>query len=104
MENSLQLWDLASTKLIETIVPINRPNTIDGEFLYCTQFFKGDDTGNTVIAGGSGVGQVEVIDIANKKVVSSFKTHKSVLAIDSSENCLLFGGMESTFKIIHMNF
>ncbi|KAF2904422.1 hypothetical protein ILUMI_01747 [Ignelater luminosus] len=99
VENSLQTWDLRNASLIENINPVNRPKTIDGEFLYCCQFFNGDSLGNTVIVGGSGLGSVEVIDIPEKKIMSSYRVHKTIQAIDSTDRYVVFGGMESTFRI-----
>ncbi|XP_024943479.1 suppressor of mec-8 and unc-52 protein homolog 1 isoform X2 [Cephus cinctus] len=70
VRGSLQIWDMMSGKLIETINPQNRPTTLDGEFLYAVQYFDGDPYGETVLAGGSGTGAVEVISLKEKKWLS----------------------------------
>lgn len=97
--NSIQIWDLSTCKTIDTITPQNRPQTIDGEFLYCAQFFYGDSTGNTILTGGSGSDLVEVISIADRKVICFFKLNKTVQSIDSHYDRIVFGGMENIFKI-----
>lgn len=68
VRESLQIWDLMSAKLIETIKPRNRPTTLEGEFLYTVQYFDGDPYGEHILAGGSGTGAVEVINIKEQKV------------------------------------
>ena len=78
MRGSLQVWDLRNARLIETIIPENRPTTLDGEFLYAVQYFDGDPYGEHVIAGGSGTGALEVINLKEKKVFSNnYKMEKS---------------------------
>lgn len=99
VNNSIQIWDLNSGKAIETVTPHNRAQTIDGEFLYCTQFFHGDNTGNTILTGGSGTGFVEVINIADKKIICFFKLNKTVQTLDSYYDRVVFGGTENSFKI-----
>lgn len=69
VRGSLQLWDMTSGKIIETIEPENRPTSLDGEFLYAVQYFDGDPYGDHVLAAGSGTGNVEVINIKNKKAL-----------------------------------
>lgn len=59
---------MTNGKLIETIVPENRPTTLDGEFLYAVQYFDGDPYGDHVLIGGSGTGAMEVINLKDKKV------------------------------------
>lgn len=98
-ENSLQLWDFRNTQLINTIIPINRPKSVAGEFPYCVQFFRGDLIGQTVVVGGSGTGSLEIVDTKEKKSNVSFKTSKAVLAIDSTSSHVVFGGMEDVIRI-----
>lgn len=98
-KDSIQLWDLGSGDLIDTIVPTNRPESEDGEFLYCIQYFHGDNSGDTIVAGGSGTKVVEVISISDKKILTFFKRRKPVQAIDSYDTNIVYGGMESTLKI-----
>lgn len=98
-ENSLQIWDLRNTQLVDTIVPSNRPKSVAGEFPYCVQFFRGDLIGQTLVVGGSGTGLVEVIDTRQKKTNASFRTLKAVLAIDSTSGHVVFGGMEDVIRI-----
>ncbi|XP_015117529.1 uncharacterized protein LOC107041459, partial [Diachasma alloeum] len=99
VEGSLQLWDLTSGRLIETINPQNRPTTLDGEFLYVVQYFGEDSRGDLVVAGGAGTGAVEVIDLNEKRVVGNFPVTKAVLTIDTHKTALVFGGLESTIRI-----
>lgn len=68
MRNSLQVWDLMSAKLIETINLENRLPTLSGEFLYVVQYFDGDPYSELVLTGGSGTGVVEMISLKEKKV------------------------------------
>lgn len=68
VSGSLQTWDLRNGKLIDTIIPKNRPHPVDGEFLYTVQFFDGDPNNNQVLCGGSGIGAFEMINIKNKMV------------------------------------
>ncbi|KAG7206626.1 hypothetical protein KM043_000305 [Ampulex compressa] len=95
VRDSLQLWDMMSAKLIETINPENRPTALDGEFLYVVQYFDGDPYGEHVLAGGSGTSAVEVISLKEKKIMGSFGASKPVVALDSSRTGIVFGGMES---------
>ncbi|KAF7998170.1 hypothetical protein HCN44_009568 [Aphidius gifuensis] len=99
VRKSLQLWDLTSGQIIDTIEPENRPTTLEGEFFYAAQYFDGDPYGEHIIAGGSGTGAVEVINITTKRVVGSFEVKKAVLTLDSNRTSIVFGGMES---IIHL--
>lgn len=68
VRDSLQLWDLMSGKLIETFKLENRPTTLDGEFLYNVQYFDGDPYGDHVVAGGSGLHVLEVINLRKRQV------------------------------------
>lgn len=68
MRDSLQIWDLMSAKLIETINPQNRLSTLNGEFLYAVQYLDGDPYGDLILTGGSGTGALEVISLREKKV------------------------------------
>lgn len=43
---------------------------------------------------------MEIINVAEGKVSSKFKVHKSVQAVDTSATHLVFGAMESIFKIV----
>ncbi|KAK0181772.1 hypothetical protein PV327_004026 [Microctonus hyperodae] len=92
---SLQLWDMTSGKLIDSILPKNRPTSLDGEFLYAVQYFDGDCYGDHVLTGGSGTSAVEVINLKEKKVVGNFEVHKAVMTLDSNKTSIIFGGMES---------
>nr|XP_046469677.1 guanine nucleotide-binding protein subunit beta-like [Neodiprion pinetum] len=99
VSGSLQLWDMTSGKLIETVSPQNRPTTLDGEFLYTVQFFDGDPYGDTVLCGGSGTSAVEVISLRDKKVMGSFHVNKAIVALDSNRSAIVFGGMESVIRL-----
>ncbi|KMR04642.1 wd repeat-containing protein [Lasius niger] len=68
VRDSLQIWDLMSAKLIETINPQNRSSTLNGEFLYAVQYLDGDPYGDLILTGGSGTGALEVISLKEKKV------------------------------------
>lgn len=68
MRDSLQVWDLMSAKLIDTINPQNRSSTLNGEFLYAVRYFDENPYGELVLAGGSGIGAVEIISLREKKV------------------------------------
>lgn len=99
LKNSLQLFDFRSGEFIDYIEPSNKHETINGEFYYCTKFFKGSVNGDIILTGGSGSCTVEVINIKSMKVTHRFKMHKSVQCIDSTNTDILFGGMESAIKI-----
>ncbi|XP_063982240.1 uncharacterized protein LOC135165155 [Diachasmimorpha longicaudata] len=99
VEGSLQLWDLISGRLMDTIIPRNRPTTLDGEFLYVAQYFNGEARGDLVVTGGVGTGAVEVIDLTEKRVIGSFPVTKAVLTIDTHMMSLVFGGLDSTLRI-----
>ncbi|CAG5099982.1 Similar to wdr5: WD repeat-containing protein 5 homolog (Dictyostelium discoideum) [Cotesia congregata] len=99
VRGSLQLWDMTTAKLIETIVPENRPTSLDGEFIYAVQYFDGDPYGEHVLAGGSGTGALEVINIKDKKVVGNFEVSKAIMTIDSNRSSIIFGGMESVLRL-----
>ncbi|XP_058793004.1 WD repeat-containing protein 38-like [Phymastichus coffea] len=99
VKNSLQIWDISSGKLIETVNPINRETTLDGEYLYVAQYFDGDPYGEHVVVGGSGIGFVEVINLKEKNVVARFKVNKAVLTIDSYKTNIVYGGMDSTINL-----
>ncbi|KAK0098787.1 hypothetical protein PV326_003128 [Microctonus aethiopoides] len=96
---SLQLWDMTSGKLIDSILPKNRPTSLDGEFLYAVQYFDGDCYGDHVLTGGSGTSAVEVINLKEKKVVGNFEVHKAVMTLDSNKTSIIFGGMESVIRL-----
>ncbi|KAG5311675.1 WDR38 protein, partial [Acromyrmex insinuator] len=104
VRNSLQVWDLMSAKLIETINPCNRLSTLNGEFLYAVQYFDGDPYGDLVLVGGSGINGVEMISLSEKKVMGSFSASKAIFTIDSYQAAVTFGGMESVLKIGDYNF
>ncbi|EZA57768.1 hypothetical protein DMN91_002830 [Ooceraea biroi] len=95
VRDSLQLWDLTSAKLIDTINPQNRSSTLNGEFLYVAHYFNGDPSSDLVVIGGSGTGMVEVISLKQKKVMGSFNVSKPIFTIDSCRSVIVFGGMES---------
>ncbi|XP_057336002.1 uncharacterized protein LOC130674627 [Microplitis mediator] len=99
VRGSLQLWDMTAGKLIDTIVPENRPTSLDGEFLYAVQYFDGDPYGEHVLAGGSGTGALEVINIKDKKVVGHFEVSKAIMTLDSNRSSIIFGGMESIIRL-----
>ncbi|XP_012056670.1 PREDICTED: dynein assembly factor with WDR repeat domains 1-like, partial [Atta cephalotes] len=98
VRDSLQVWDLMSAKLIETINPYNRLPTLNGEFLYAVQYFD-EDPDDLVLVGGSGINGVEIISLSEKKVMGSFNASKSIFTIDSYQATVTFGGMESVLKI-----
>ncbi|KAL2718894.1 WD repeat-containing protein 5 [Vespula squamosa] len=102
VRESLQIWDLMSGKLIETIKPRNRPTTLEGEFLYTVQYFDGDPYGDHILTGGSGIGAVEVINIKEQKVIDSFKVNKPIVALDSSGTTIVYGGMESVIRLANV--
>ncbi|XP_025987515.2 WD repeat-containing protein 5 homolog [Solenopsis invicta] len=104
VRDSLQIWDLMSAKLIDTINPYNRPSTLNGEFLYAVQYFNGDPHGDLVLAGGSGIGGVEIISLREKKVMGSFDAIKPIFTIDSYQTAIIFGGIESVIKLGDYNF
>ena len=60
-QNSLQIWDYSSGKLIKN-VPF--PDNGNGEYLYVAQFCEND----TVIAGGSGTNSVKAINTTSGQV------------------------------------
>lgn len=98
--NSIQIWDFSTAKAIDTITPHNRPQTIDGEFLYCAQFFQGDSiSGHTILTGGSGTGLVEVINISDKKMICYFKYSKTIYTIHNLADKVIFGGNDCYFNI-----
>ncbi|XP_046830935.1 WD repeat-containing protein 38-like isoform X2 [Vespa crabro] len=99
VRESLQIWDLMSAKLIETIKPRNRPTTLEGEFLYTVQYFDGDPYGDHILASGSGTGAVEVINIKEQKVIDSFNVNKPIVALDSNGTTIVYGGMESVLRL-----
>ncbi|XP_049959469.1 uncharacterized protein LOC126475532 [Schistocerca serialis cubense] len=99
VSGSLQLWDLRSTHLLETVVPVNRPPALNGEFLYAAQFFSGDPYGDTLLCGGSGLPAVEIVSVKQRKVLGSFRVLKAVQAIDSCGTKIVYGGMESVMRI-----
>nr|KAF7413182.1 hypothetical protein H0235_013033 [Vespula pensylvanica] len=104
VRESLQIWDLMSAKLIETIKPRNRPTTLEGEFLYTVQYFDGDPYNEHILAGGSGTGAVEVINIKEQKVADSFKVNKPIVALDSNGTTIVYGGMESVIRLEVVQF
>ncbi|GJQ84015.1 hypothetical protein Trydic_g10481 [Trypoxylus dichotomus] len=102
VNNSLQLWDMSSGKLIENINPINRIQTLDGEFLYCCQFYK-DGKHDYILAGGSGTSHFEIISLKELKIVSSYRVHKAIQTIDSNMNSTIaFGGMDPCINVLNV--
>ncbi|XP_066600648.1 uncharacterized protein [Prorops nasuta] len=99
VRGSLQVWDVMSAKLIETIHPKNRPTTLEGEFLYAVQYFDGDPYGEHVVVGGSGTGALEVISLKEKKVTGSLVVNKPIVTIDTCRTSILYAGMESVLRL-----
>ncbi|GAB1862882.1 WD repeat-containing protein 5-like protein [Camponotus japonicus] len=99
VRDSLQIWDLMSAKLIETINPQNRLSTLNGEFLYAVQYLDGDPYGDLILTGGSGTGALEVISLREKKVMGSISVNKPIFTIDSHQNIIIFGGIESVLRL-----
>ena len=70
--NALQLWDLGSGELIQTLPCVSSnqypglggEDGMAGEFLYCARFAPN----NVVLAGGSGTNSVYAIDCHNLQV------------------------------------
>lgn len=100
-EESIKLWDINTGRMIESVNPINVINSIEGEFYYCTKFYKTDPAGNTILAGGSGRCALDVIDIKSMKIIGSHRMSKIVLALDSSDN-VVFGGLDAVMKIVEV--
>ncbi|KAL6432258.1 hypothetical protein ACFW04_006723 [Cataglyphis niger] len=99
VRDSLQIWDLMSAKLIETINPQNRLSTLNGEFLYAVHYFDGDPYGDLILTGGSGTGALEMISLREKKVMGSISVSKPIFAIDSYQTTIIFGGIESVLRL-----
>ncbi|XP_014226448.1 general transcriptional corepressor tupA-like [Trichogramma pretiosum] len=99
VKDSLQIWDLQSCKLIETINPINRSVSEKGEHIYAAQFFHGDPYGTHVIVGSSSIGNVEIINLKTKEIVAAFATPKATLAIDSYQSRIVYGGMDTAITL-----
>ncbi|KAJ8673544.1 hypothetical protein QAD02_004806 [Eretmocerus hayati] len=99
VKDSLQLWDLPSGKLIETIDPVNRPANMAGEYLYSVRYFDGDPFKEHVVVGGSGTGNVEIINLKEKQVVANFPANKAVITIDSFRSNIAFGGMDPSITL-----
>lgn len=66
--DSLQLWDLSSGSLISDLSPSNKRVYLYGEFPYAAQFYRGDTTGDLVLAGGAGLGGLQVISVSQSSV------------------------------------
>ncbi|KAI4462223.1 carbohydrate binding domain containing protein [Holotrichia oblita] len=100
VNNSLQIWDMASGKLVENINPINRVHTLDGEFLYCCQYFK-DEKREYVLVASSGTSSFEIINIKELKIISSYKAQKTIQAIDSNISSIVtYGGMDPYINVV----
>ncbi|CAL1673408.1 unnamed protein product [Lasius platythorax] len=99
VRDSLQIWDLMSAKLIETINPQNRSSTLNGEFLYAVQYLDGDPYGDLILTGGSGTGALEVISLKEKKVMGSIGVNKPIFTIDSHQTTIIFGGIDSVLRL-----
>lgn len=72
-ENSLQLWQFPSGKLLKNIPIQSTATKFEGEFLYACQFFKqniGNYPPNTnlIAVGGNGFNEVNVIKASDGKV------------------------------------
>nr|XP_022900170.1 cleavage stimulation factor subunit 1-like [Onthophagus taurus] len=100
-ENALQLWDFGSGKLVSNIVPTNRVQTLDGEFLFCCQFLKCEALDECVVAGGSGQSYLDIINLNDERILYMFKVNKLIQTLDSSNNGkIVYGGMDQCIRIV----
>ncbi|KAK5644744.1 hypothetical protein RI129_006044 [Pyrocoelia pectoralis] len=100
MNNSLKIWNMTTGKFIECVSPLNRSVAVNGEFTYATKFHDGNLSSNTVIMGGRNP-KLEVLDITEKRVLCGFPVMKSVLAIDSKDRYIAYGGLEPLLRIVN---
>ncbi|KAF5279203.1 hypothetical protein FQR65_LT03450 [Abscondita terminalis] len=97
-KNCLQLWDVHSGRLVENIRIRNRLSDVDGEFVKTIKYFKNNHLTSTIVTGGLN-SNVEVIDATQNKIVFRFPVNKSIIAIDTSENYLAYGGYEHLLRV-----
>lgn len=72
-EESLQLWDISTRKLLYTVPMQIRATKYDGQFLYTAQFLKPglgwrSSDPQLVAVGGSGFNQVAIVKVSDGKV------------------------------------
>jgi len=93
-QNSLQLWDYSSGKLIKNIP---YPDDGNGEYLYVAQFCEND----TVVAGGSGTNNIKAINIHSGEVLGKIDLDgKCVQALDTTRGgqVVAVGGQLNSVK------
>lgn len=86
-DDALQLWDLGSGKLIETIKYKSADN--DPEYLYCCKFVDA----NRVVAGGSGNNDAKLINIKDRRIEGIIKDVKPIHTMGYKNNILAAGGV-----------
>lgn len=85
---------------MENINPINRVHTLDGEFLYCCQYFK-DEKREYILAASSGTSTFEIINVKELKIISTYKAQKTIQCIDSNARSVItYGGMDPYINVV----
>ncbi|XP_014280998.1 uncharacterized protein [Halyomorpha halys] len=98
---SVQLWDMRTSKCLATVKPMNRPLCYAGEFMNAVQFIRywGEDApiaipgsvGDLVIAGGSGTKALEVISVKENMILHSTEEKAAVSTIDHFRSLIAYG-------------
>ncbi|KAL1140680.1 hypothetical protein AAG570_000610 [Ranatra chinensis] len=107
--DSLQLWDLGTGRLIKTILPDNRALGFLGEFLYVAKFMRGFNEynniegieGDLVMAGGSGLGGLEVLSIKENAVLATFPEMNPIVGLDQMKDVVSFGGTGDSIHFVN---
>lgn len=87
---------------MDTIRPVNKQESLEGEFYYTAKFYKGPNAGDLICAGGSGTGSLDVIQRSLMKVKIQYRTNKTIMTLDTKQQSCIFGGLTTSIKIAEL--
>eukprot|EP00397_Hematodinium_sp_SG-2012_P039480 GEMP01043108.1.p1 GENE.GEMP01043108.1~~GEMP01043108.1.p1 ORF type:complete len:340 (+),score=59.31 GEMP01043108.1:121-1140(+) len=104
VEDSLQLWDVSTGKLIENI-PWRPPGHFSGSqsMLFSTMFSK-DANNSLIAAGGTQENEAKVFNRKTGEVVAAVQTPKPVFSVDLSYDCksVAVGAADGCLRILNI--
>ncbi|CAH1401517.1 unnamed protein product [Nezara viridula] len=107
---SIQLWDMRTSKCLTTLKPMNRPLRYAGEFINSVQFIRfwsenaqiaiPGSVGDLILAGGSGTKALEVISVKENMVLHSTEETAAVSAIDHFRTLICYGTVDQLYGMV----
>ncbi|KAL5256989.1 hypothetical protein ACHWQZ_G012046 [Mnemiopsis leidyi] len=96
-ENALQMWDLGSGNLIQTIC--YRENENEAEYLYSCRFVDS----NRIVAGGSGSRDAKIINIKTGVIEGVFFDTKPIHSVGYKDGVVAAGGVSCYIHVGDFN-